>query len=152
MNLGRAARTGWQAPPQQKEPEAARYPVSRPDMPASMQAAWSAHPPLLFVQRRQDAVVPADLEVDLLFHPRVIPWGWWWCWHQSQWSQHPTIAVKHTTGSSHHCVTIFIFILLHGWGTEFRNSHWSTLLVTHRNSHGCVNQAYFSTSSRYFSK
>ena len=136
---GRAARTGWQAPPQQKEPEGSPSILSRGLICLQEHAGClRCAPTLLFVQRRQDAVVAADLEVDLLFHPLGngslgdddADTG-------LNGAQHPTIAVKHAAGSSHHCVTVFVFIFLHSWGTEFRNSQWRTLLVTHRSSHGC---------------
>lgn len=68
----------------------------------------------LLIQRRQDAVVPADLEVDLLLHTlRDGPLRDDDAHAGLYGAQHAAVAVEHASGCGHHRVAVLVVILLH---------------------------------------
>ena len=71
----------------------------------------------LLVQGGQDAVVPADFEVDLLFY--ALGDGPLWdddADTRLDGAQHPAIAVEDPPGRGHHRVTFILIIILQSTG------------------------------------
>lgn len=81
----------------------------------------------LLVEGRQDAVVAADLEVDLLFHALGDgSLGDDDADARLDGAQHSAVAAEHAPGRGHHRVAVLVIVLLHCRRAEFRDAREST--------------------------